>query len=186
VAEEITSRFHNVISLFNGSIPLIAIQMRAFQIEEKVALTFITVLDEQTRGLVDEDEEIQEQADRSYWDKRANKTTVEMALEIIDWIRTWDTAVEAKYNKFYIGLAKGGKAFNFAVFRPKKATLGLDIALERSEETQERLESEGLNLMEYDLRWGKYRIRLTPADLRAHEAFLRQIVKETWEQATRG
>ena len=31
VAEDITSRFLNVISLFNGMIPLIAIQMSDFQ-----------------------------------------------------------------------------------------------------------------------------------------------------------
>src|SRR2546422_10306019 len=50
VAEDITSRFLNVISLFNGSIPLIAIQMAAFQIGERVALAFTTVVDELERG----------------------------------------------------------------------------------------------------------------------------------------
>src|SRR5712691_8242268 len=38
VAEEMTSRFLNVISLFNGFIPVIAIQMQAFQIEGHVSL----------------------------------------------------------------------------------------------------------------------------------------------------
>ena len=64
IAEDITSRFLNVINLFNNSIPLIAIQMSALQFDENVALVFTTVLDELTRGLVDEDEEIQEAADR--------------------------------------------------------------------------------------------------------------------------
>jgi hypothetical protein len=36
VAEDITSRFLNVISLFNGTIPLIAIQMQALRIGENV------------------------------------------------------------------------------------------------------------------------------------------------------
>jgi hypothetical protein len=43
VAEDITSRFLNIISLFNGSIALMAIQMAAFQIGEGVALTFIGI-----------------------------------------------------------------------------------------------------------------------------------------------
>lgn len=45
VAEDITSRFLNVINLFNGVIPLIAIQMRAFQVDSKVGLVFTTVID---------------------------------------------------------------------------------------------------------------------------------------------
>jgi hypothetical protein len=186
VAEEITSRFLNVISLFNGSIPLIAIQMRAFQIEDKVSLTFITVLDEQSRGLVDDDEEVQEQADRPYWEKRANKATVDMAAEVVSWVREWDPTIEAKYNKFYIGLAKDGKPFNFMIFRPKKATLRLELSLTRSDETQERLEHEGLDLMDYDARSGTYRIRVTPFEFNEHRMFLQQLVRDAWEVAIGG
>jgi len=56
VAEEITARFFNVISLFNGTIPLVAIQMQAFSVGEHVSLVFTTILSEMRRGLVDEDE----------------------------------------------------------------------------------------------------------------------------------
>src|SRR3990167_9382746 len=42
VAEEITSRFLNVISLFNGFIPLVAIQMQAFRFGDQVSLVFTT------------------------------------------------------------------------------------------------------------------------------------------------
>ena len=45
IAEEITSRFLNVIGLFNGTIPLIAIQMNALQLGDTVTLSFTTVLD---------------------------------------------------------------------------------------------------------------------------------------------
>ena len=41
VAEEITGRFMNVISLFNGTIPLIALQLNAFKTGDSVLLTFI-------------------------------------------------------------------------------------------------------------------------------------------------
>ena len=57
VAEDITSRFLNVISLFNGFIPLIAVQMNAFLVEGGIALWFTTVLDELPLGLEEEDEE---------------------------------------------------------------------------------------------------------------------------------
>ena len=45
IAENITSRFLNVLSLFNGSIPIVAIQMNALRVEGKVGLHFTTVLD---------------------------------------------------------------------------------------------------------------------------------------------
>ena len=54
VAEDITSRFLNVISLFNGFIPLVAIQMQAYKLGEQVSLVFTTVLGEMKLGLVDE------------------------------------------------------------------------------------------------------------------------------------
>jgi hypothetical protein len=57
VAEDILSRFLNVISLFNGTIPLIAIQMQAYKVGEHFTLIFTKVLDELTRGPVDQDEE---------------------------------------------------------------------------------------------------------------------------------
>ena len=39
VAEEITGRFFNVISLFNGAIPLIALQMKAVKYGDNIALS---------------------------------------------------------------------------------------------------------------------------------------------------
>src|SRR5437870_5411670 len=75
VAEDITSRFLNVIQLFNGAIPLIALKMTAYKVEDQHALTFVKVLDEQTYGL--EEEELLEITDRSYWEsKRGTKQTL--------------------------------------------------------------------------------------------------------------
>ena len=48
IAEDITGRFLNVITLFNEDIPLVAIQMTALKVEDKVALLFTTVIDELT------------------------------------------------------------------------------------------------------------------------------------------
>jgi hypothetical protein len=40
VAEDITSRFLNVISLFNGTLPLIALQIQALKVGEHITLIF--------------------------------------------------------------------------------------------------------------------------------------------------
>src|SRR5690554_7650195 len=67
VAEDITSRFLNVISLFNGSIPLMALKVTAYEYEGKYFVTFNKILDEVQFGLVEEDEEVKEVTDRNYW-----------------------------------------------------------------------------------------------------------------------
>jgi hypothetical protein len=54
VAEDITSRFLNVISLFNGVIPLIAIQLSAIQINDAISMVFATVLDQRIIGYLEE------------------------------------------------------------------------------------------------------------------------------------
>lgn len=153
VSEDITSRFLNVIGLFNGAIPLVAIQMNAGKIGEHVSLVFTRVVDEMQRGLVDEDEEVQP-TNRAYWENRASASTVRMADRILELIHQWAPAYHLNYNKFYIGLAQDGQANNFAAFRPKKRWLRLEIRLQQSDELEERLEDAGLDVMSYDTRWG--------------------------------
>jgi len=183
IAEDITSRFLNVIGLFNGFIPLVAIQMRALKLGDQVGLVFTKVLDQLSLGLVDDDEEVSETADRSYWEKRGSQKTVMMVDGLLDLVRKLDPKLELKYNKFYIGLAKDGTPRNFVVFRPKKTFLRFEPRLERSNETQEQLEGAGLDVMDYDERWGRYRIRLTPEDLKRHREVLERVVSDAFRQA---
>src|SRR5437763_17140554 len=44
VAEDITSRFLNVISLFNGTIPFVALQMQALKVGEHTTLIFTNLI----------------------------------------------------------------------------------------------------------------------------------------------
>lgn len=180
VAEDITSRFLNVISLFNGTIPLVAIQMSVLKTGDNVGLIFTTVLDQVSLGLVDEDEEVQETTDRSYWEKRGSKKTVAMADEILELIRKLDSTLELKYNKFYIGLARNGQPDNFVIFRPKKNWVSMEPRLKRSDATQERLESAGCDVMDYDERWGRYRLRLSPGDIVKHADLLTSLLNESY------
>lgn len=180
IAEDITSRFLNVINLFNGMIPLIAIQMRALQSGSKVGLMFTTVVDLMSLGLVDEDEEGQEPTDRAYWEARGSKKTVAMADQLLGIAKLHDPTLELKYNKFYIGLARNGQPCNFAVFRPKKEFIRFEVRLKNSAETQERLESAGLDVMDYDNRWGYYRIRLQSGDLDKHKKILSEVIVEAY------
>ncbi|ABQ30015.1 hypothetical protein Acry_0796 [Acidiphilium cryptum JF-5] len=131
VAEDITSRFLNVISLFNGTMPLIAIQMQALKVGENLTLVFTKVVDELSRGLVDEDEDAEAApTDRAYWEKRATKATVALVDQMQEILRGFDPSLNLKYNKFYIGLEKDGQPYNFVTFRPKKRLFDVSSGME--------------------------------------------------------
>lgn len=177
VAEDITSRFLNVISLFNGYIPLVAIQLNAIKVGENVSIVCTTVLNEMSLGLVDEDEESHEVTDRTYWEEqRGSKMTVAMTDNILEIIKTFAPELSLKYNKFYIGLAKNEQTNNFVIFRPQKTILRLEVRLPRSDEVETKLEGIGLDVMDYDQRWGRYRIRLSKEDVKKHSAFLAEFL----------
>jgi hypothetical protein len=181
VAEEITSRFLNVVSLFNGFIPLVAIQMQAFRFGDNVSLVFTTVLNEMRLGLVDEDEERQEVTDRAYWEKRGTKATLEITDSLLGLVNEFAPELTLKYNKFYIGLAsRSGQPNNFLIFRPKKDWVLFEPRLDRSDDVQAKLESAGIDVMEYDGRWGRYRIRLGKGDVKKHETLLRELMKQAF------
>jgi len=177
IAEDITSRFLNVIGLFNGHIPIIAIQMNAVKVGDEIGLVFTKVLDEMPLGLLDEDEEVAEVTDRDYWIKRGTQATVKMADEVLEMIAGFAPGHSLKYNKFYIGLAKDGQPHNFVIFRPKKNYLRIELALPRTATTDEIIEQADLDEMGYDTRWSKYRIRLSKGDIKKHEPVLLRLLK---------
>ncbi|MBF9060747.1 hypothetical protein HKCCSP123_16320 [Rhodobacterales bacterium HKCCSP123] len=183
VAEDITSRFLNVISLFNGTVPLIAIQMRAMQVGEHITLVFSKVLDELARGLVDEDEDAEAApTDRAFWESKAAKDTVVLADRLLEVAREFEPSLELKYNKFYIGLSKDGQPFNFVTFRPKKNNINLEIKIPESEEVDAQIENADLDTLEYSKRWGIYRLRLTKEDLLEKKDVLRELMRAAYER----
>ncbi len=176
IAEDITNRFLNVISLLNRTIPLIVIKMEAYKYQNNYWLTFTIVLNE-FRSDLTEEEEVKEVTDRSYWEKRGTLKTVALADELLKLIKEFDNGYELKYNKFYIGLAKNGQPDNFVVFRPKKTNTTMELKLEQSEEVDELIEGAGLDLMEYNNRWGRYRIRVSDKDLIKSKELITKLLK---------
>ncbi len=181
VAEDITSRFLNVISLFNGMIPLMAIQMNVLKLDNNIGLSFTTVVNQMSYGFIEEDEEVEETTDRVYWENRGSKKTVIMADQLLEIARKFDNQLELKYNKFYIGLAKKGQPQNFVIFRPKKGFMRFEPRLENSSDVQELLEKAGLDIMDYDIRRGRYRIRLQPSDIENNTNILTTIIEKAFK-----
>ncbi|WP_198019213.1 hypothetical protein [Mesorhizobium sp. LNHC229A00] len=181
VAEDITSRFWNVLALFNGTVPLIAIKMQAVKVGTDILLLFTTVLNELKRGLIDEDEDAAAApADRAYWEnEQGSRETVAMADDILKICHQFQPDLQLKYNKFYIGIAENDRVNNFIYMKPrKKGSLILGIRLPLSTDVETLIKDNDLDAMGYDPGdcGGTYRIRLTKGDIETKEELLRVLL----------
>ena len=84
--------------------------------------------------------------------------------------------MELKYKKFYIGLSRDGQPFNFVTFRPKKNQLRLELKLPETDDLNAKIESSGVETLEYDKRWGQYRLRLIKNDVKSKAEVIRELI----------
>ena len=179
VAEEITGRFMNVISLFNGSIPLIALQLSAYKQGEDYSLVFTKVLDRVTYAV--EDDEQFEVTDRKYWE---NKSTPKMLKEVDSIFGDLQNIIGGyalKYNKHYIGMAKDGISKNFLMFRPKKDYMYLMFKGHDDSELIKTAENEGLDLS-YKPRFREYYLRIKDYnEYKKHKQFIESCILSSME-----
>jgi hypothetical protein len=138
VAEDITNRFFNIISILNRSVPIIALQLNAFVMENKLVLNFVKILDLAQEEDPNE-EEVSEQTDRKYWENRANKQSLKVMDLIIAELSQASNKMRITYNKSHIALGSIGK--NFAWFHPRKGTR-LHIQLLTGPDNREPIVSE--------------------------------------------
>lgn len=177
VAEEITGRFMNVISLFNGTIPLIALQMSAVKHGDDVELIFTKVLDRVSLA-DDEEDEAAEVTDRNYWEKRSTNTMMKTVDKIFADLGDLAAGYELKYNKFYVGISRDGVAKNFISFKPKKSFLYFCIKASENEARIKELEDAGLEAS-FVGRNRQYEIRLDNfAKYEKHKELLLAMVTE--------
>ncbi len=177
VAEDITSRFLNVISLFNGFIPLIAIQVKAVKVGDTISLFFTKILDEAKFDLLEEDS-LSEPTDKAYWEKRATKETLKLTEKFLKNLSDSTSEYNLKYNKHYIGLEKNNIANNFISFIPRKNLVILNIKLEKTDEIDELIENSDLDTLTYDKQWKQYRLRLKESDLSSNIEIIQQLVTQ--------
>lgn len=182
VAEEITARFLNVIQLFNGAIPLVALKMTAYKVGDQTALTFVKVLDERTYGLVDEDEPVAEPTDRHDGEAKASLKTLDLTDELLKLVNKVEPAAVLKYNKHYIGLEVSGTARNFVIFRPRRAHVIAEFKLPtQGVETKAAVEDAALVPLAYDAQFGYYRVRVDPAVTDKQRAVIQQFVQQSYD-----
>jgi len=181
VAEEITNRFFNIISLLNQAIPLIAIKLSAFELEGRVLLHFTTVLD-LPEPESDEQGAGSEKVDRLYWEKRANPASLKIVDRMLSLVPSTVGAPRVTFNKYHIAVGTTGQ--NFLWLHPRKNALHLHMHLKIEGEARpamlQRLEAAGI----YSGPRGKeVKLRLSGNELSDHEALIREIVAEAERQS---
>ena len=181
IAEDITTRFLNVITLFSGSIPIIAIQVKAIGVGDNIGVTFLRVVD--STQLRKDDPVTANPTDRAYWLSRVGAGIVGIADQCLSFINgTAKRPRSLNYNKYFIGLTEGGRANNFVYFSPKKSFLRVGISIDPTEPWERLLESAGLD---FKNRNGDLRIELTAKDLAENGELIRNILREAVEQDER-
>jgi hypothetical protein len=176
VAEDITHRFLNVISLFSGSVPIVAIQVNAFKVDDKLVLNFVRVLDSRKLRTDDLTEVRARDADRQYWISKASADTLEVAdkcLAIINKIAKSQRTLN--YKKRFIGLHDGIRSGNFVTFKPRRSLLRIKFeSLSNVEQWKKRLDDSGLEVND---RNEQIRIMLPPKDFEERRGLLTEMLE---------
>lgn len=179
VAEDITSRFLNVIALFNKSIPIIAIQLNALQVNGALTLHSVKVLDISHTVGWEDDNNAASATDRAYWTKKSTPKSVEFADKVLELIQvsTQDPTVELKYNKYNIGLAHSGVANNFVTMKPRKSGMSIQFKIQRTDDLTKAIE-ERLEFQSYDVQLGLYNISLSEQDFAKNKEFIASLIRK--------
>jgi hypothetical protein len=120
VAENITSRFFNVLRLLNRSVPMIAVQLSAFKLDDNsVVLHAVTVLDVAEEIVEGSDPvEAAEETDRAYWERRRDPGSLSVMDKIVQALKATEIEQKLAYNKHHIALGSTGN--NYCWFHPRK------------------------------------------------------------------
>lgn len=184
VAEDVTTRFLNVIGLFNQAIPLMAIQIKAVEVSGALTLVATQVLGLTTLGTVEEEEG--ETVDRSFWERRASAKSLRVCDEIVKMINTVKPELQAKYNKRHIGLTGPGGVQNFVVLNPRKSEHAVaNFKIPFSEETDRAIDESGLDKMPYLQRWNQFRVRIRKSDLDENREVVLHLIRQAHDHYSR-
>lgn len=183
VAEDITSRFLNVMALLAGSIPLIAIQLVALQVEGRIVIHFVRVLDQTELRSDDEYEASSEgtaapDTDRAYWESRVGSEIMELADKMLTIANeVAQPVLEAKYRKAVVAWSVNGSFFNVGGVMPRKLTARVKFpaaSFNSPEEWITRLVAEGLDA-QINKR-NRIVVDVRPADFEASQQIVREFI----------
>tara|TARA_R110000744_G_scaffold369252_1_gene479398 strand:- start:24200 stop:25081 length:882 start_codon:yes stop_codon:yes gene_type:complete len=179
IAEDITTRFLNVMGLMSGSIPMIAIQLDALTIENHILLNFVQVLDLTDLRADDTTEEDSGGGvvDRGHWDSKAGTLMplVDSMFEMIN--RHAKATQEPNYLRSYIGLRSNGVVRNVLYIAPKrtKKFLNVSMRINQATEWKDRYEEAGIPVQ--SKRKNRLQIKPSKEDFQNHAELIEETIK---------
>ena len=166
--------------MFSGTIPIIAIQLNALQVEEKIVLNFVKVLDQTMLRLDDTATPAGPTTDREYWEKsQSTSQMLKLADRFLDFINSKSQSkFSLNYVKAYIGLRENNSSRGFIRFQPRKTVFRLTVQLEDKRPWIERLDDLNISTSQGNR---VLRLMLKPKELQEHKA----VIEELLEQAVK-
>jgi hypothetical protein len=174
VAEDITSRFLNVMSLFSGQIPLIAIQMSLLRIGNQASLVFTKVLDEQVLRIDDSPPTADDTFDRQFWERKASTESVATADKMLELAREIEPTASIRYGKSRIVIATGSQK-RIALLTPQKRGLKLGLTIPQNDEVDQIIEDSAFDL-DYLAKVQRYRLVIGPNDVAENREVLLSLL----------
>ena len=180
VAEEITGRFFNVISLLNQNIPIIALKMSATELGDRYGLLFTRILDHQPREAMDESDP---EVDASYWEKKSVPFAMRAVREIAEYARAnLNKNIELSFKTNHIGTSIQGQVSNFVTFHPLKRFLRVNFHCSRTGDFDKRLEDWGVDWEYKSGRFPRYRVRLLENEIHGNDKLIGDLLKQSYEE----
>ena len=179
IAEDITTRFSNIIGLFNGQIPLIAIQLNALAIDDNVVLDFVKVLDEIV--VEEEEDDVIVKKDRGFWEGKANPETLKLIDECMVTLKVVDPELALGYTQNYIGIVKRNRPFNFVVFSPKQKFLRVAVKISDVDTWRRKLEENEFEIVSVG-KQGRIKFRLVRNDVVNKRSLLTELFQAAYNE----
>jgi hypothetical protein len=136
VAENITSRFFNVLRLLNRSVPMIAIQLGAFKLDDNSivlhAVPILNVVEETADPYVLDEAE---PTDRTYWEKKRAPASLAIMDKIVGALKVGGVPGDISYKKSNIPLGASGS--NFCWFHPRKTPGYCNVQIKLTAESRD-------------------------------------------------
>jgi len=179
VAEDVTTRFLNVMSLLSGSIPFVAIQLNTLQVGDKITLCFVRVLDQTELRIDDADDGDTGgvPVDRPYWDQKAMPELMKICDEGLKIVNAATTSThELNYMRGYIGLRCDGVVDNFVSFSPKRTKNFVHVWVHIADagRWKDLFEQAGLPAISRHRR--RLKLTVSPAEFEKHEKLIREVI----------
>lgn len=186
VAEDITTRFLNVMTLMSGSIPMVAIQLDALQVEQHVLLNFVQVLDLTDLRADDAttDDSGGGDVDRQYWMSRAGKELMLLADSVLELVNEHaDSKQEFTYLRGYMGLRSNGVVKNVLTLSPKpmKNFVNVNVTVSNAGEWKDRFEELGVPVS--SKRKNRFAIKLSAKDFKEQRELINEAVAAAIKEA---